>query len=124
MPPAAPSRVPWWRACRAWAVPTLLAISSTVAIVRRSDTSVVALPLAALYQQGAEPAVWVYSGPAEGEGKVELRPVKVAAYIEKAVLVGAGLKEGERVVTAGVHKLIPGQTVRLLPEAQTAGAKS
>jgi RND family efflux transporter MFP subunit len=101
-----------------------LGMTATVAIVRRSDASVVALPLAALYQQGAEPAVWVFSGPAEGEGKVELRPVKIAAYIEKAVLVSAGLKDGEKVVTAGVHKLIPGQTVRLLPEVQTAGAKS
>ncbi len=99
-----------------------LGMTSTVSIVRRSDASVVALPLAALYQQGGEPAVWVYSGPAEGEGKVELRTVKVAAYIERAVLIADGLKDGEKVVTAGVHKLIPGQTVRLLPEVQSASA--
>lgn len=99
-----------------------LGMTSTVSIVRRSDTSVVALPLAALYQQGGDPAVWIYAGPAEGEGKVDLRPVKVAAYIENAVLIADGLKEGEKVVTAGVHKLIPGQVVRLLPEAKTAAA--
>jgi len=39
------------------------------------------------------------------------------------VLIAAGLKDGEKVVTAGVHKLIPGQTVRLLPEVQTAAGK-
>ena len=99
-----------------------LGMTSTVSIVRRSDASVVALPLAALYQQGAEPAVWIYTGPAEGEGTVALRPVKVAAYIEKAVLIADGLREGEKVITAGVHKLIPGQTVRLLPEVQSAAA--
>ncbi|MCW0232370.1 MAG: efflux RND transporter periplasmic adaptor subunit [Ferrovibrio sp.] len=99
-----------------------LGMTSTVSIVRRSDASVVALPLAALYQQGAEPAVWIYTGPAEGEGTVALRPVKVAAYIEKAVLIADGLREGEKVITAGVHKLISGQTVRLLPEVQSAAA--
>lgn len=100
-----------------------LGMTSTVSIVRRSDASVVALPLSALYQQGAEPAVWIYTGPAEGgEGKVELRSVKVAAYIDRAVLIAAGLQEGEKVVTAGVHKLIAGQAVRLLPEVQTAVA--
>ncbi len=51
-----------------------------------------------------------------------MRPVTVAAYIEKAVLIADGLKDGEKVVTAGVHKLIPGQTVRLLPEVQSASA--
>jgi multidrug efflux system membrane fusion protein len=99
-----------------------LGMTSTVSIVRRSEASMVALPLSALYQQGAEPAVWIYSGPAEGEGKVELRPVKIAAFIERAVLIADGLKDGEKVITAGVHKLIPGQTVRLLPEVQSASA--
>ncbi|QDO97895.1 efflux RND transporter periplasmic adaptor subunit [Ferrovibrio terrae] len=100
-----------------------LGMTSTVSIVRRSEASMVALPLSALYQQGAEPAVWIYTGPVEGgEGKVELRPVKIAAFIERAVLIADGLKDGEKVVTAGVHKLIPGQAVRLLPEVQSASA--
>jgi RND family efflux transporter, MFP subunit len=98
-----------------------LGMTSTVSIVRRADASMVALPLAALYQQGDQPAVWVYTAEAgASQGKVELRPVKVAAYIEKAVLVADGLKAGEKVVTAGVHKLIPGQVVRLLPETQSS----
>lgn len=98
-----------------------LGMTATVGIVRRADASVVALPLAALYQDGDQPAVWIYVGDdGTGQGKVELRRVQVAAYIEKAVLIAAGLKAGDRVVTAGVHKLIPGQTVRLLPEARAA----
>lgn len=102
-----------------------LGMTSTVSIVRRADASMVALPLAALYQQGDQPAVWIYTA-AEGasQGTVELRPVRVAAYIEKAVLVADGLKAGEKVVTAGVHKLIPGQVVRLLPETQSSLAAS
>ncbi len=99
-----------------------LGMTSTVTIVRRSDASVIALPLAALYQQGNKPAVWVFTGEPE-QGTVELRPVQVAAYVEHAVLIAGGLKSGEKVVTAGVHKLIPGQTVRLLAEV-VAGADS
>jgi multidrug efflux system membrane fusion protein len=94
-----------------------LGMTASVAIVRRSGDSVIALPLSALYQQGDKPAVWVYSGTPE-QGKVELRPVTVAAYVQDAVLVAAGLQAGEQVVTAGVHKLIPGQTVRKLVEAR------
>jgi multidrug efflux system membrane fusion protein len=102
-----------------------LGMTSTVSILRRADASVVALPLAALYQQGDQPAVWVYTaGDGASQGKVELRPVRVAAYIEKAVLIADGLKAGEKVVTAGVHKLIPGQVVRLLPETQSSLAAS
>ncbi|MFN4278371.1 MAG: efflux RND transporter periplasmic adaptor subunit [Ferrovibrio sp.] len=97
-----------------------LGMTASVTILRSSGTNVVALPLAALYQKDNKPAVWVFSGT-EAEGKVELRPVQVAAYVERAVLIADGLKQGEKVVTAGVHKLIPGQTVRLLPEV--AGVK-
>jgi len=94
-----------------------LGMTASVAILRRSGDSVVALPLSALYQQGARPAVWIYTGTPE-KGSVELRPVTVAAYVENAVLIADGLKAGELVVTAGVHKLIPGQTVRQLVEAR------
>lgn len=94
-----------------------LGMTASVAIVRRSSDSVIALPLSALYQEGDKPAVWVYSGTPD-KGTVELRPVTIAAYVQDAVLVSGGLKAGEEVVTAGVHKLIPGQTVRLLVEAR------
>ncbi|HEX6958534.1 MAG TPA: efflux RND transporter periplasmic adaptor subunit [Ferrovibrio sp.] len=95
-----------------------LGMTASVAIIRRSDASVIPLPLPSLYQQGDKPAVWVFSPRENGQGVVELRPVQVAAYTEHALLIAGGLKAGEKVVTAGVHKLIPGQTVRLLPEAK------
>lgn len=90
-----------------------LGMTASVAIVRRGDDRMVALPLAALYQEKDKPAVWVYDPASE---TVALRPVQVAAYVERFVLIGDGLKHGEKVVTAGVHKLIPNQKVRLLPE--------
>ncbi len=110
--------------------PTMrLGMTSSVTILRRGDERMVALPLSALYQEQAvgqaggqpsqiRPAVWIYDAASE---TVNLRPVQVSAYVEKYVLINDGLKHGEKVVTAGVHKLIPNQKVRLLPE--TAEAK-
>lgn len=103
-----------------------LGMTATVAIIRRSDAQMIALPLPALYQQGNQPAVWVFTPADAGQGQVNLRPVKVAAYIENAVLIAEGLQPGDQVVTAGVHKLIPGQTVRLMQQTTgqaLAGAK-
>ncbi|MEJ1963690.1 MAG: hypothetical protein WDO56_19870 [Gammaproteobacteria bacterium] len=47
---------------------------------------------------------------------VELRPIGVSRYETDAVVVSSGLNSGDRIVTAGAHKLLVGQKVRLLPE--------
>jgi membrane fusion protein, multidrug efflux system len=67
------------------------------------------LPLTALYQKGGRSFVWVVS---QGT-RVQLRPVQVADISEDAVVIAAGLKDGEAVVTAGVNLLFEGQKVRL-----------
>ncbi len=64
------------------------------------------IPLAALYQAGNAPQVWVIHN-----GIVTLKPVKTGAFGDGTVQV-FGLDEGELIVTAGVHKLAPGQAVR------------
>jgi len=58
--------------------------------------------------------VWVVDPQSS---QVNLRPVEVGAYREDGVTVTAGLKPGEVVVTAGVHKLLAGETVRVVSEA-------
>lgn len=68
------------------------------------------LPLTALYQKGGRSFVWVVS---PDTARVQLRAVQVADVSENAVVVGAGLKDGESVVTAGVNLLFEGQKVRL-----------
>ncbi len=45
---------------------------------------------------------------------IELRPIVVARYDTDTVELSSGLRGGERIVTAGVHKLLVGQKVRLL----------
>jgi multidrug efflux system membrane fusion protein len=91
-----------------------LGMTATVHIGGNGGGQVMRLPPTALFQKGAEPAVWVVD---PGSAEVSLRPVRVARYTDDAVIVSAGLVAGEMVVRAGVHKLFAGEKVRILPGA-------
>ena len=71
------------------------------------DLKGVILPLSAIYQTGANSQVWIVTS----ENKTALKNVKVENFSDNEVLV-SGLKAGEVVITAGVHKLREGQEVR------------
>jgi len=75
---------------------------------RRAAMSV---PLAAIYDRGRGPGLWVVSG--QGSPKVSWRPVKLAAIGEETAIVSAGLRPGERFVALGAHMLHQGQAVRI-----------
>lgn len=90
-----------------------LGMTANVHVRRETKDKVVALPLPALYQKGDKAAMWVVD-PASGS--IALTPVTVAAYHQQHVIVDSGLKDGDIVVTAGVHKLDPTQKVRILAE--------
>lgn len=98
-----------------------LGMTAAVRLARPGDPQVVVLPLTAIYQKDGAPAVWVVD-PAQS--KVELREVKIGQYREEGVGIAAGLRAGEIVVTAGAHKLVPGQQVRLNDAPAAAGASS
>jgi membrane fusion protein, multidrug efflux system len=70
----------------------------------------VELPATALTMADNKPAVWVVDPKTR---KVSLRAVKVRRGGSSSIVVSDGLADGERVVTAGVHALRPGQQVRL-----------
>jgi multidrug efflux system membrane fusion protein len=76
---------------------------------RGGDGSLVVLPLPARAGARSQPAVWVVD-PATSQ--VRLKPVTVGQYREDGVSITGGLAEGDLVVTAGVHKLRPGQAVK------------
>jgi RND family efflux transporter MFP subunit len=84
--------------------------------VERPD-AVAVLPVAALFQKNSEAAVWVVD-PASSE--VQLKPVTIQRYEADKIVVGQGLSKGDRVVTAGVQKLSPGEKVRIAGDASTA----
>jgi membrane fusion protein, multidrug efflux system len=74
----------------------------------------VELPATAVFKQDSGAAVWVVEPQS---GVVRAVAVEVARYHEDKVSVSAGLKGGEIVVRAGVHKLFEGEKVRVLDEA-------
>ncbi len=63
------------------------------------------LPPGALTDMAGKPAVWVFDPATQ---RAALRPVELAGYApDGSLLVRAGLKDGEQVVTAGVQALSP-----------------
>jgi len=66
-----------------------------------------------LYEKDRKSAVWIV----KDDQTIELRPIFVTRYDTDSVEVSSGLRSGERIVTAGVHKLLAGQKVRLLPDS-------
>ncbi len=69
---------------------------------------VMVLPATALFHQGDKPAVWIVGG----DGKLELRPVTVAAYGERSISLAQGVAAGDKVVVQGVHTLTVGEKVK------------
>ncbi|HWA14473.1 MAG TPA: efflux RND transporter periplasmic adaptor subunit [Burkholderiales bacterium] len=83
--------------------------------VRREAAAM--LPATALFQDNGKAAVWVVD---LASNTVKLVPVEVGEYVEDRVAVTSGLKKGDVVVRAGVHKLFEGEKVRLAEPAQPA----
>ena len=91
-----------------------LGMTATVTLAPEGASRVARLPLSALFNQGAGPVVWIV-GP---DGRPAMKPVTVAAYEAREVLVSAGLQDGDEVVTLGVSKLDAGQRVRIVEALQ------
>lgn len=97
-----PAQPPGWR----------LGLNAIVTLPSGQSTLGIRIPSTALYEKERKSAVWIV----KGDQTVELRPIVVARYDTDSVEVSSGLKSGERIVTAGVHKLLAGQKVSLLSE--------
>ena len=77
------------------------------------------LPVSALTQEQGRTAVWLVD---PSSMTVRLQPIAVAGAEGNTVLVASGLSPGQRVVTAGVHVLTPGQKVKLFEAPVAANA--
>ncbi|PIT81876.1 efflux RND transporter periplasmic adaptor subunit [Limnohabitans sp. 15K] len=84
-----------------------------------SQSGAIKLPTSALRQEGSGSAVWVLD---EANMTVDLKPVQVATVDGNQVVISGGLQSGQKVVSAGVHMLTPGQkvTVYVDPAAKSA----
>ncbi|OGU23411.1 MAG: efflux transporter periplasmic adaptor subunit [Hydrogenophilales bacterium RIFOXYD1_FULL_62_11] len=69
----------------------------------------------ALFRINGQPQVWVVD---RKTGKVAARSVQLGGLSGERAAIASGVAAGEWVVTAGVHKLAPGQHVRVLTPAQ------
>ncbi len=94
------------------APPEAFRIGSTVtASLTKPIVSSVTLPASALLEKDGKTSVWVIDPEKQ---IVQERPVTLSERGFGTITIAAGLAKGERVVTAGVHSLGAGQTVRVL----------
>ena len=91
-----------------------LGMSATVLFDTPLASSVIALPLQALFKDGDSTFVWVLD---RREMTVRRSPITLANVAGNDVVVASGVAPGDTVVTAGVHLLKPGQKVKLLDDA-------
>ena len=94
-----------------------LGMTATLGFERPDARPVAEVPLSAIFQRGTQPAVWVVD---RGSGVVELRPVAIARWRDDTAAILSGVKDGELIATAGVHKLETGQKVKPLQQQQQA----
>ena len=90
-----------------------LGMTATVEIASEAAPSL-SVAQTALFKINGQPQVWVVD---QATRKVAARSVQIGALNGERVAIASGLSAGEWVVTAGVHKIAPGQQVRLLPSA-------
>ncbi len=86
-----------------------LGMTASVSLSGSGSPIEVMVPLSAIYQTNTTPCVWVIN-----DHTATLRPVQVGSFGNGQVQILGGLKPGDTIVTAGVHKLCEGQTVKLM----------
>ena len=92
-----------------------MGMTATLHVHRLEPRPVALLPLTAVTQNGQQPIVWVYDATTH---TVNPQPVTLGSYEADSARILGGVKTGDQVVVAGVHKLLPGEKVRLLEDAQ------
>lgn len=90
-----------------------LALGRTVKVrfVPKISKSHIRLPMTAIRWEKGKAMIWVVD---EKKLTVTPRKVSVGLALGNEVSITSGVADGEIVVTAGVHKLYPDQTVRIL----------
>lgn len=97
----------------------LLGMTANVHFLRAGGDARMVVPLAAIFQKDGKPAVWVVGV----DQTIALRSIEVASYGETSAVLatGSGVKAGERIVVAGVHKLTAGEKIKIAePQFTTA----
>lgn len=85
--------------------------SATVTFTQNA-ANIIPLPLGALIKQQHQTAVWVI----DSQGKTHFTPVQIGEFLDGKVAITNGLQAGQWVVTAGTHKLLENQQVKIIQE--------
>jgi membrane fusion protein, multidrug efflux system len=94
--------------------PNAFRLGSTVtARLAKPGASFMRLPASALLEKNGREQVWIVD-PASL--KVSLRDVKILRKSDDVVVIASGLDPAMRVVTAGVHTLVEGESVKIYGE--------
>ena len=96
----------------------LLGMTANVHFYRAGSVARHTVPLSAVFQKDGKPALWVV----EPDDTVSLRAIDVASYSETFATLAndKGVRTGERIVIAGVHKLSAGEKVKVATSALKA----
>ncbi len=92
-----------------------MGMTATIHAQRLEPRPAAWLPLTAVTQQDGQTVVWVYDAATQ---TVHTQAVNLAGYTDENAKITAGVTAGERVVKAGVHKLLAGEKVRLVEDAR------
>ncbi len=90
---------------------------ATINFADSDSISTTVPPSAVVGASGKQQFVWVYQ-PATGS--VSRRNVQVGSLVSKGIVVNAGLKPGEVIVSRGAHHLEEGSKVRLLEKTKVS----
>lgn len=94
-----------------------LGMTAFALFVGAADSDTLAVPLSSLYVKGTITGVWQIAN----DGRVSLKPVNVLQYKENVALIKGGVKAGDLIVAAGVHKLREGEVVKPVTDPQVTG---
>lgn len=87
-----------------------LGATVTIGLADTKAVTAMQVPLAALYDSGHGPGVWIVGGrPLQAAW----RPVRVVALGEESATIISGIRPGERFVALGAHLLHQGEAVRV-----------
>jgi RND family efflux transporter MFP subunit len=68
----------------------------------------ITVPITALFEREGHPSVWIFD---QARGRVQARDVVVDRYIDDSAILRSGVSDGERIASAGVHRLDAGMNV-------------
>jgi RND family efflux transporter MFP subunit len=96
---------------KAEALPLGMSLNVHAPQLAGSQPEVLKVPTSAIRQESGQSAVWVFDPQTS---TVSIQVVQVATADGNEVVIAAGLRPGQQIVSAGVHVLSPGQKVNAL----------